>query len=215
MDAQLGRFFDWLASRDQLDSTVIALTSDHGERLGEQRRLGHQLGVDHVLLHVPLILRHPPSLAPSRINDLVHTHGLYRTLLRIAHVDAENPDPSPIEPLSAQQTRHTVALMRHQGKYIHTLYEVNKSFDPRPYAGHRMTAFDGRWKLTRSTAGFIHLYDIEQDPGEENDLSSRHSEVVDTLTPVLDRLPAFDRGSRTEDIPEDTRQLLEALGYVE
>ena len=65
VDAQIGLLFDQLRSRGQLDQTLTAFTSDHGESLGEHEyyfnhgRLGFQ-----TCLHVPLVLHWPGRLGP-------------------------------------------------------------------------------------------------------------------------------------------------------
>ena len=49
MDRELGLFFDWLSDRNELDGTLIVVTADHGERLGERGLVGHDLVVDSYL----------------------------------------------------------------------------------------------------------------------------------------------------------------------
>lgn len=46
---------------ERLDRTVVAVTADHGENLGEDHRLGHVLAVDERLLSVPLAVRGPDA----------------------------------------------------------------------------------------------------------------------------------------------------------
>src|SRR5262249_45288827 len=42
------------ALHDQLDRTVVVVTADHGENLGEDHRLGHVAALDERLVRVPL-----------------------------------------------------------------------------------------------------------------------------------------------------------------
>ena len=58
MDAQIGRLLDDLKARGEYDRTLIVLTSDHGEQLGDRRQLGKQ-GYHDQSFHVPLIVRLP------------------------------------------------------------------------------------------------------------------------------------------------------------
>jgi arylsulfatase A-like enzyme len=80
-DAFVGKLAEMLGG--MLDDTLLVVTSDHGEHLGEGHRLGHQLALDGALLDVPLVLRGPgqetartgPAFAlqglPSLIADAV------------------------------------------------------------------------------------------------------------------------------------------------
>ncbi|MBM3986284.1 MAG: sulfatase, partial [Planctomycetes bacterium] len=82
-DACLGRLVGDLAARGLLESTVIALTADHGEELFEHGQLGHGYSLYEELLHVPLVLAGPGL--PARVRDPrpVSTAALAATLLEL------------------------------------------------------------------------------------------------------------------------------------
>src|SRR5204863_6614265 len=77
-DGFVGRLVDILGG--MLDDTLLVVTSDHGEHLGEGHRLGHQLALDGTLLDVPLVLRGPgQERAPSGRDErgqVFALHGL-------------------------------------------------------------------------------------------------------------------------------------------
>ena len=58
VDAQLGRVWDALSALGMWEDTVIVLTSDHGEQLGDQNRIGKG-GCFEASYHVPLVVRDP------------------------------------------------------------------------------------------------------------------------------------------------------------
>jgi arylsulfatase A-like enzyme len=58
VDAQLGRLIDGLRERGVWDDTLVVLTSDHGEQLGDHW-LTEKLGWFDQSYHVPLIVRDP------------------------------------------------------------------------------------------------------------------------------------------------------------
>jgi arylsulfatase A-like enzyme len=65
LDLEVGRLLDRLRERGDLENTVVVLTSDHGEHLGEHGGLvDHGFSLYAPLLHVPLIII-PPSRAPA------------------------------------------------------------------------------------------------------------------------------------------------------
>ena len=85
-DAQLARLLAHLERRGLDDRTVLVVTADHGEDLGELGTSGHG---DHLRgrwsLQVPLLLR-GPGLGPRRVPGLVRTLDLPRTLATLAGV---------------------------------------------------------------------------------------------------------------------------------
>ncbi|MFT7670242.1 MAG: membrane-anchored protein YejM (alkaline phosphatase superfamily), partial [Planctomycetota bacterium] len=58
-DAAIGELIRELRERDLWDNTVIVLTADHGESLGEHGTIGHVVNLYDEMLHVPLVIRLP------------------------------------------------------------------------------------------------------------------------------------------------------------
>jgi arylsulfatase A-like enzyme len=86
-DRRLGEVTDLLRSQGILDTTIIAVTADHGENLGEHHLMDHKMSVHDTVLHVPLVLRYPPQVAARQTIDLpVQMHDLFPTLLGLAGV---------------------------------------------------------------------------------------------------------------------------------
>ena len=61
LDAHLGRVFRWLKETEQYDETLIVITSDHGEMLGDYDCWGKMHYFDGAF-HVPLMIKAPKSL---------------------------------------------------------------------------------------------------------------------------------------------------------
>jgi arylsulfatase A-like enzyme len=62
VDAQIGRLLDGLRDRGAWDDTLVILTSDHGEQLGDHW-LSEKLGWFDQSYHIPLIVRDPRASA--------------------------------------------------------------------------------------------------------------------------------------------------------
>ena len=69
-DSELGRLFDHLEKNGLYESTLVVLTSDHGESLGEHGEETHGYFAYNTTLHVPLIIR-APGLKPGREDSFV------------------------------------------------------------------------------------------------------------------------------------------------
>jgi Sulfatase len=70
MDACFGGFIDFLKRRGLYDRSVVILTSDHGEMLGEDRQWGHAYYLFPPVLQIPLVVHLPPAVARSAAVDV-------------------------------------------------------------------------------------------------------------------------------------------------
>ena len=84
VDHQLGRVLRALARTGLMERTLIVLTADHGEMLGDHWLLGKN-GFWPEAFHVPLIVRHPTRQRPGHVVDAFSEHvDLMPTLASIA-----------------------------------------------------------------------------------------------------------------------------------
>ncbi len=151
IDYQLGRFFGELKSKGLYDNTVIVITSDHGEHLGDHRLFGKYTFLESSA-RIPIILRLPReqanSLDPPGYNRIVDTPALTAdivpTLLHQADLD---PDPAmdgisllnlPEERTVYGETRDAVFATDGKFKYIYyfdgaaeQLFDLNGDSDDR------------------------------------------------------------------------------------
>jgi arylsulfatase A-like enzyme/Flp pilus assembly protein TadD len=79
VDTELGRLLDDLRTSGRNDRTLVVVTADHGESLGEHGELTHGYFAYNSTLHVPLILA-GPGIAASRIRETVGHVDLFPTI---------------------------------------------------------------------------------------------------------------------------------------
>jgi len=70
IDACFGHFVDTLKARGLYDRSLIVLTSDHGEMLGEDGRFGHSTHLFPQVIRVPLLVHLPAALARRAAIDV-------------------------------------------------------------------------------------------------------------------------------------------------
>lgn len=70
-DQYVGEILAAIEEAGDLDNTVIIFTSDHGQALGDEGRMGHGPVLWDEILHVPLIIRDFRRDRPAQITDLV------------------------------------------------------------------------------------------------------------------------------------------------
>jgi arylsulfatase A-like enzyme len=113
VDAAVGELLAALRGRGALDTTLLLLTSDHGEELLDHGRVGHGGTLYDEVLHVPLLIRPPGGAEASRIAEPVRLLDVLPTLAAAAGVPApaglEGRDllgPRGGEPELVAETRH-------------------------------------------------------------------------------------------------------------
>ncbi len=80
LDTEMGRLFDYLRQNGLIDNTVVIVTSDHGEHLGEHRLWLHEQYLHNELVHVPLIIRYPKHFPAAQRSDPVQLIDLFPTM---------------------------------------------------------------------------------------------------------------------------------------
>lgn len=82
-DAQIGRLLDALRDHGHLDETLVVVTSDHGEGLGDHGLLGHGRNLHEELVRVPLILRGPGVGGGARLRGVAQLEDLMPSILSL------------------------------------------------------------------------------------------------------------------------------------
>ena len=67
VDHHIGKLLAELDDLELRDSTIVALTADHGESLGEHGYVGHGRRLFEGIVHIPLILRYPGTIPAGRV----------------------------------------------------------------------------------------------------------------------------------------------------
>ena len=88
-DQQFKKLIDWLQGEGLLESTIIVVTSDHGEEFAEHGFLKHGSQLYEESIRVPLVLRAPGRVAPGRVSRAVETRGIHDALIQLAGLPRE------------------------------------------------------------------------------------------------------------------------------
>jgi arylsulfatase A-like enzyme len=82
LDRQLGRLLDELDSLGALERTVVIVTADHGEHMGEQGLFGHGVSLYRPEVHVPLLIVSKPEIPAGRVvSEPVSLRDVPQTIL--------------------------------------------------------------------------------------------------------------------------------------
>jgi len=222
-DAALGALVDTLRARGLLDDTLIVVTSDHGEHLGEHGLLGHKFSVYSPLVHVPLVLRHPATVPVGVRDEVVSTLGIMATILARAGVDlpegTASHDLLQPDPYLGQAGSELVAATP---RALSRLAKVHPDFDPTPWLRTWSRLQDEGHTCLERSDGHLALYDWRRDPLEASpQADAAQSPTCRALHTWVHELRAYDPSlAGPEDpavphLPDDMKSRLEALGYVD
>jgi len=158
-DHCVGEFLGHLKRLGLYDSSLIVLTSDHGEMLGEHGERDHTFFIYESALRVPLLFRLPGGGEARRVEALAGLVDLVPTICSLLGVEA--PGGVQGEDLSA--------LVRGGAGAEGERHLYSESLTPTEYGGNALLGVrTERWKYIQTTRP--ELYDLEADPGEERNL---------------------------------------------
>lgn len=90
MDAQIGRFFQYLKKKNLFKNSLIAVVGDHGESLGEHGEYTHGYYTYQSTTRVPLILRFPNGMfAGHTVEEPVSSVDLTPTILALLNKNSD------------------------------------------------------------------------------------------------------------------------------
>jgi arylsulfatase A-like enzyme len=215
VDDEVGRVLDALGSLPVAARTVVLLTSDHGESLGE-----HDYYFDHgedlfdPCLRIPMMMVVPGAPAGRRSSELVSTLDLVPTLLDAVKVSYP-PDlagASVLPAVTGGAAPDRARLFAQNDRNLSATFDVREKLVATPLD-------DGGERLA--------FYDRERDPGETRDLAAgaagdafrvarRELELFqDRAAREWSHTSALVRGKPGEQPPtSDACEHLRALGYV-
>jgi arylsulfatase A-like enzyme len=106
-DRFLGRMLETLDANGVLEDTLIVVTSDHGENLGEDHLIGHQASLDDRLLHVPLVFAGPGAPALPSDKGVFPLTGVPWVLAQAGGVHGpwEAPGPTAVSQYESGMSR--------------------------------------------------------------------------------------------------------------
>jgi arylsulfatase A-like enzyme len=188
LDAQVGRILDTLKEIGADERTLVIFTSDNGatfdvggaptaffESNGSLR--GHKTNLYEGGIRVPMIARWPGRIRAGTTSD--HVGANWDMWSTVAELTGGEP-PEKTDGISIVPT----LLERGTQRRHETLYWEFHS------QGSSQAVRMGRWKGIRNNAkanpnGPIELYDLETDPAEKADLSSKHPDIVRRIADIM------------------------------
>ncbi len=191
-------------NRSKRGDGIVAVTSDHGEYLGEHGMIGHGIRVFDEVTHVPMVIAAPGRLEQGLdVYTPVQLRDLYPTLLDLSGIQDDAPGSlaavakgSPrTQPIQSRAWPMPVFAEKVGGRFVH---------------GSRLYR-EGMKALVMDDDGEAQLFDLAKD-------RAMVAPLEEPTGPWLERsAAAFPEAVSGPGlvVPDEALQQLKALGYVE
>jgi arylsulfatase A-like enzyme/tetratricopeptide (TPR) repeat protein len=201
-DAILGPLLKPILDAGAAGRTLVVVTSDHGESLGEHGEMTHGIFAYDATLRVPLIVYAPRLFGARVVTQAVRHVDLVPTILDALALDV----PTDV----AGQSLLGLAAGR-SAPVRETYFEALSSAKNRGWAPLYGLVQGGRKLIDLPIP---ELYDIARDPGEMNNLAARDPQGLEALRSRLAGLRTNDPGWGEAREDAAVRERLRSLGYV-
>ncbi len=210
--SQIGKLIAELKQRGLYENTLIIVTADHGEAIGDHGLMEH--AVDSLYqdqIHVPLLIKYP-GRHEARTTDMLVSHvDIMPTVLDTLGYSA----PSGIQGRSIGEEEPADRVVYSEA-YPNSDFLRNLERHPR-FQGIRRAIFSDRMKLIVWTKGPAEFYDLSADPNESLNRYQGHEEFS---SPLMLQIASWTKSmpapahSRMVAAPQNL-DALRSLGYVQ
>lgn len=197
VDRSVGSVIDNLRRSGAYDNTLIVITSDHGEALGEHNALSHGTSMFDEQVRVPLIVKLPQQTEGSVVEG---TTALTDVFL-----------------LVASRGQHAVTP---HADVVTESFPIVSSSPPQSRMQRGRAIIRGSYKLVQpGDAWPAALFNLSKDPGETNDIAAVEPVRVAELSAALRawtqaHFPRRNDGDLKR-VDDETRSALRSIGYIQ
>ena len=206
VDHCIGQIIDKLESLGLYDDSLIIITGDHAELLGEHGETTHGFFIYHNVLRVPLIVKPAGHSRSVKVADNTSLIDIAPTILAQTGIDI-NVHMEGID------------LSEYFIKDDHHVSDrdiFNESLTATKYRGNSLLGvINDQWHYIQTTQP--ELYNFKDDPEELNNLIDKQPQrariLQDKLSQILES--SVRRGNESGiELDYQSRQAIESLGYV-
>jgi arylsulfatase A-like enzyme/Flp pilus assembly protein TadD len=173
-DEQVGRLLRFLKDKGLYRNTLIVLSGDHGESLGEHGEKTHGFFIYNATMRVPLVIKLPESAAARTITDPVSLVDLMPTVLAALGIEI---------PAQVQGRSLLPALREDKGDRDRSLY--GETYLPRLHFNWSELRGAENARYHFIDAPRPELYDLTKDPGEVHNLFAEKKAVAEEMRSKL------------------------------
>jgi arylsulfatase A-like enzyme len=198
MDHFIGLVLDLLKVFNVYENTWIIVTADHGELLGEHGMVRHSKSLYQEEVYIPLMMKYPKGeVKPYRSDMLIQLIDILPTICKRLNITM----PEGIQGMAPPGIEHPI---------IAETYCIDYTM---------RAIFRGNYKFIWKSNGVHMLFNLKDDPSENNNLIKQdvgHAKSLeDDLKNYLSGLPNPGQAGTLQKVDNDTQEALKSLGYIE
>jgi arylsulfatase A-like enzyme len=215
-DAEIEKIVEYLDQKGLDEDTLLIVTADHGEGLGQHNHMHHGLFLYEEAVRVPLVMRWPGKIpAGLRIKNRVELLDLSPTILDIAGVPAKNANYQG-RSLKSMIQNPSIARQSRPIFFQRRLYET-ENYKGNVVKGEKLGVLLDQWKYIEALKErSVELYDLSSDPGELTNVSREHPDQVKRLSTLIKEWRnKYGKGTYDQSMSEEDIEALKSLGYVQ
>jgi arylsulfatase A-like enzyme len=207
-DDCIGQVLAKLKELGLYESTLIIVTGDHGEMLGEHGENTHGYLVYQSAIHVPLIFKIPEKQGGFRISQVAGLTDIFPTMLSLVGISNDSEIQGVDLSGFFEETNPGQAGLR---------YLYCESFTPTTYHCNPLLGLiDWPWKYIYTTRP--ELYNCADDPQEQNNLAEKEQlrckKMLNRLQFILEENLPKSQKRESGSLNQSSINKLESLGYV-
>jgi len=207
LDNSLARLFDNLKDAGLYDSSMIIVTSDHGEAFGERNVIGHAVSVHQDQISVPLIIKYPGQTTGSVVNSPANGVDLLPTVLDVVGHTTD----------AKVQGRSLAEFEEKTGSVFSESFPWYLTLRAKRFDSLQRAVTSTRFKLIRSDNGERELYDLKADPLETTNVYELHRDIAADLEERLNTafLDTPQKRRPKQSPSPEALERLRSLGYIQ
>jgi len=213
LDSQVGELMRYLKEQKLYNNSMIILTSDHGEQLGEHNLVGHTCGLYKESISVPLIIKYPKSMSVQV--------GLFPKPVQIIDIMPTALKTVGINPPKYLEGSSLPGIAKYTKKHI-----ISEQYEKLDFVKLFGASFTG---MQRSITNFPYkyiwnsmhedkLFNIEVDPKEMHNLIDTESNIAEQMSGELKRWVKSRKKTvndpQARKIDKEEIKRLTSLGYL-
>ena len=186
LDREIGALLDRLRASGLLQNTIVIVTGDHGEMLGEHHQTAHGFSLHRAIRHVPLLIRAPGAFEGGRREGaLVRLEDLMPTVLELCRVQVPGglDGSSLLRDLPGRISR---ALQGDDETTRDRIASLIEGADASALTTGMRAVFDGTYHHIAYSDGRAELYDLRSDAGERDNLAGREPAIAARLASLYE-----------------------------
>jgi arylsulfatase A-like enzyme len=204
------------------EKTMMIVTADHGEFLGEHEFVSHGLYPYEEVVRVPLAIKFPSDCpTPGSYDGLVSTIDLGPTILEVAgtHIKEHIPAAQGLSLLGEERHEFVVTQRKNFGKGVEFWQARYPDHSFEKYDYGCLTSFKSpTGKFVWSSKGRHGLFDLVSDPGETRNIydpaDAASAAWLDRAGQWMKEVPHVPTQTPAE-LEDKIKKHLQGLGYIE